>query len=1010
MSTNTQSPLEAAQTAYDEYLKTFYFKLNMGDLESEVSPPLKVKQGAIQLRLYRYGLFYEEAEQTTINPGGPMPEDLPEVERFKYVKTTLNKGYVYIMDEQNPDLWYEYQTLGEGKLRPIIWDQNKDEKGAWSDVRHSSKEHDPSDQLIFKEDSVLWVAYSPVQWSVAYHKQIKQDAKLRAQRMTKVECRGFAQDEKAEADIVPYDQMTASFKAKDHGFIEAFNTTKTTLDFDNKGALEQDENATKNDLFITLHDPWGCAYDIFEHLGQCNLEHRTLIDAILRGEDPKHQALVQLALFTLNYVYKDKESIKRYSANIAPKDKEKYPDIAYTQAESFYSPTGNFTTTEHVSVTTLGQDGADLEKIYGILGGEERRQTRKKVQEARESFGTFIQTDYFRTFFNDFKDNTQESKLEWHHDFLAFLEELMIAPEESERILEPSSTHKNTLSEPDTWQKLVFDLVNEPDCEYNQEQINQSTKGIINQFWGVVLKDWEIRKKQALLTQTINGKAVTNMQEVVSILCEDINGRFFNKGQTKFRVDNKKLSLILGEHNIAINLERVKLKTRNAGNVAVLYLPESQVALRTSIEGKKIIDLPVTRQVELKGIQKSLNNFNKATAHLLDSPYFNAFLGGLQLLCLQEVIGDVKAGSGNRVKSYIDLAATTSGITEAVLKVQAGIVKNLGTEPSRLLKGKIQFAGAATGYLAAGSCIFDGVLAFMHRDQDAGGAYVAAGVAFGVSTTFTSVLPGLAIAGPIGLLTAALGFALLITAYALTDTEIQKYFKYYILSNDLPFPKNENESPTEYAQRILENKEALMGKRPSEQALNQWMDPEAALKSFYDLIVCTQITFHSKAVATEMKTFASTTSPVIFSFTHITSRFLVELSFQQFFKLGSDQSVCETHAYFFPKGIKKGNEEDAGSNFPWEAAYNEKQIPVVKIDVSLNKDKMKKIKNKSQLLVLVRIVNSGTDLPSFPLSWQQYRYIAAYIDLHDINDLSTIKTKEVRIDTMDNLLNPRLWK
>ena len=136
----------------------------------------------------------------------------------------------------------------------------------------------------------------------------------------------------------------------------------------------------------------------------------------------------------------------------------------------------------------------------------------------------------------------------------------------------------------------------------------------------------------------------------------------------------------------------------------------------------------------------------------------------------------------------------------------------------------------------------------------------------------------------------------------------------------------------------------------------------------------------------------------------------IELSFQQFFKLGSDQSVCETHAYFFPKGIKKGKEEDAGRNFHWEAAYNEQQIPVVKIDVALTKDKVKKIKNKSQLLVLVRIVNSGTDLPSFPLSWQQYRYIAAYIDLHDINDLSTIKTKEVRIDTMDNLLNPKLWK
>src|SRR5690554_6353062 len=120
-----------------------------------------------------------------------------------------------------------------------------------------------------------------------------------------------------------------------------------------------------------------------------------------------------------------------------------------------------------------------------------------------------------------------------------------------------------------------------------------------------------------------------------------------------------------------------------------------------------------------------------------------------------------------------------------------------------------------------------------------------------------------------------------------------------------------------------------------------------------------------------MKTFDCTISRVTLSFTQSTSRFLVELSFQQFFKLGSDRSVCEIHAYFFPNGIRIGNQDDAGSNFPWEAAYNEKQIPVVKIDVSLNKDKMKKIKNKSQLLVLVRIVNSGTDLPSFPLSWQQ---------------------------------------
>ena len=140
-------------------------------------------------------------------------------------------------------------------------------------------------------------------------------------------------------------------------------------------------------------------------------------------------------------------------------------------------------------------------------------------------------------------------------------------------------------------------------------------------------------------------------------------------------------------------------------------------------------------------------------------------------------------------------------------------------------------------------CLWDGVLAFNKRDDDAAIAWGLAGVAFGVSTAAgiwgSSIF---ILSGPVGWIALGLGFGLVALANIFTDSALEHYFKFFLLSDHQKLEIGDN-SPMDYNRLIYKNKEILVDS-DDEDIKNTLMHPEDALATLYDLTVCTSINYY----------------------------------------------------------------------------------------------------------------------------------------------------------------------
>lgn len=120
-----------------------------------------------------------------------LPDAINKLAHFSPIVTTANPGYLYIINETHPDLWYEYKINADGRFSPVYWDRDdNNENGEYKDIRYASLQVD--DEKVFKRDgSVLWAAYSVVQWSADYSQSLRTNAAKREQRMQKIICDPF---------------------------------------------------------------------------------------------------------------------------------------------------------------------------------------------------------------------------------------------------------------------------------------------------------------------------------------------------------------------------------------------------------------------------------------------------------------------------------------------------------------------------------------------------------------------------------------------------------------------------------------------------------------------------------------------------------------------------------------------------------------------------------------------------------------------------------------------------
>ncbi len=155
----------------------------------------------------------------------------------------------------------------------------------------------------------------------------------------------------------------------------------------------------------------------------------------------------------------------------------------------------------------------------------------------------------------------------------------------------------------------------------------------------------------------------------------------------------------------------------------------------------------------------------------------------------------------------------------------------------------------------------------------------------------------------IGLIAAGVGLGLVVLANLLTDTDLEYYFKHFLLSDRLAFAMQANELPHKYAARLYENRKQLLGDDPEEDDVKLLMNPYDAQVQLFDLLVCTSMKFiPEKSQTTYFKSGVSGMSMIPYTSSIVEYySFRIEMQFMQFLEIDSN---IDHQAFLYLKGIR----------------------------------------------------------------------------------------------------------
>lgn len=1068
---------------FNQVVEEYFFEVEVGGLKSQCSPILEAIKPDIELHFYRYGLFPERCkDQSKDNPpllfnaNGEQVEKLqevkpanaPEVEGFFYGRTWLNSGYLYLFDARDEDLWYEFQVDATGGYLPVLWSENKKD-GYYTNKRTAKGKW--RDSLIFSQGTELWVAYSPVQWSVDYLSALRKSEERQNKRMQKVLCTGFKCDDKDQgSDILPFDYMEAAFwdheKGPKHWFNSRIQRGKSGFELDQNN----DNSAIKEDMHISLHDPVGCALDINQELGETNLAFKALVESIQSGQpvsyikeklrnldfeipvvNSDHYYLFTLAQMCHQMVYSNRAKTEQFdggkpgvnfgdthfprelAAQEAADRRLKaqrienrrysdgygtgYANVGRAMQESMTR------SNNRISQEILIGYGLDRQKVEGLLGLEDRKDLAAQIEELRTALGQFLQSKYLKSLPDDYLHNTEPLKLEGDSLLSTILSNLFVAPGDMDRHLRLPQQQKVE----DNWQHWILALL-DPDCkrtdvaqtgiksqapDYEQmdplhalasggqklEKGMESEMNIAAKLAIVTDASLGFLSKQIFDTKLSGGKTYRTVQEIKTFFVNRLSNRKFD-GRPVFVLRRDEIFVQLNAFGYDLDPTYVKVAP-DLGNKNKLRIYSDSEKVHIHTEGMvNYIDLPVHGEEELTKGQLKLQKLNHKAERVLNSTSFNRVVAGLQTVNLMVTLGGLTKAESESEKYKYSLAflGVATDLTEAVINLQKARIKPIvgkGITVDVLTK-RANLFGAIGGFITAGICIWDAVDAFKERDVDAGIAWAGAGVAFGVATAMTKVFTGVAFAGPIGAVAAGVGFGLVILAMHLSDSELEHYFKHFLLSDRVAFPKKANECPATYAARIIANRQRLMGKSAKEDNLSALMNPYDALASYLDLIVCPYMTFIPGAKLPE--------EPII-----ALRRCTIKMEFYQVFKFPGEQ--MDWQVYLYPLGMRKGNALKLRPGLDYSVFSNQGEQHILYASIDLSEEAVEYLTELSELLFMIRLENDlNTNLP-FPYDRQdEQRYLAAYTHLGwGSTQFLFSKTKNVKVDYRDKLLNFKNW-
>ena len=756
-------------------------------------------------------------------------EGLPELDNFYHSKTSLNQGYIYLINKNKPNEYFELYVHINGDLQHINWDYSKNigSDGKVLDVRVPDSSDKIRAKRIDPPGKELWVAYSIAQWSREYHEMMINDEELRKKRMKLIKCDPLKKDEERtpsenyELAPVPYYKAYAVYADKQDIRIRDMHQTLEDIHLDEKKEDKNGNNDEYQDLFFVLDDPLGMAQDVADVLNVAHDKHRATVESMQTGES-------EAAIF--NRLQTKPDAISKFITT----EYGQQANALFTNALTLY----NFIHNTNKDIKDKFEDDVDFDKINKILGFEYRAKQRERIATVRNDYLEIIKSEYYKTAFVDGLRGSDQDTFESRSIIASQLSLLTEHPQHKDRFIDPNYQYKGNK---DTgFENFITNSVNNNDEHYqlfskeiNIDSLTQSTIALKSGFklsrraikslkdvttaytrQAYLVKDTEILSKTIKAFKDSNGWNIKiNTNALDKALAETNSGLF---------------PLLLEKEGVLFGEKGKILKIRTSKHIAKQAAKTKSLTLQTQGLGSKT---------------------SKLLKEILDSPHFRKWMAGIELV--NTIIKVKSFYNKDSLKNFIGLTGSTASLTSAVLSYKEASLKVAGASDDIIITiGRVgRVAGLVGSSISAGMCFVDMTASFKVNDNDTAvvwgltglvsTALFIEGIAYTVSWNTLVTSSGLAAgAGATGILSGGLTIVLSIAYFGgialaiyLTDTPLEKFIKNNILSKENPW-NSKTTVPYVYVKELEANKNDLV-----DNEVSRWRDFIVASDDLYDLLI-----------------------------------------------------------------------------------------------------------------------------------------------------------------------------
>ena len=805
----------------------YYFTVEAKGADIKQSSSLPIRKKGIYLHFLRFGFLLqnnaqgqgekEYQEATVYEPATPQTiefdgekaylidgvealqvEGLSGFEHFDLVRTGLNEGYLYLIND-NPnatDAFREVEVDSLGKLRYLIEEGHKDE--AYEDVRVFTNNTPASDYLIVEEGTKYWIAYSHVQWHYKYLKEMLTDERKRKKRMQLIECKGIeAEKDDLANEVKSFRYIKAAFAMGDRRLYHYQNALEQIVE-DEKRQKEANAPEVYEDLFITLNDPMGCAFDMGIKLRELHTLHQATITSLQTGED-------YFAIFKRMW---DETG----EAPNPPKNSKDYQSLFGTALSLYHLLYSQ--ATEDMGKGLRGY--ANKQRITNVLGTGVRGYYHEAIEKVRKDFCTLLSCDYFKKHLKFFTEDLRCVYLGKYFlsNLLTLLQEhaqdkdrYIDLPEDYKGNNEP---HIDRFFEEVTKEGSVFDkiLSRETPPELFIEHGDFLSFNTTRDLTISVVKVSE--SVAEAFAKHCHRKASTAVM-LKYVLALPYKGRVVYQLKAMEMREFDRKGLYIDDRELVFN----KYGKSDKGLMHISTgksLEESQ-----AIAESKRVELPFTHKTE-----KFIND-------IINHPRFRAFMISLDVISLG--VSTVKLAKEPSTKNIINAGGAGAQLRYSCLRYQEAKKMAQGFTETQIekLPKKVKFWGAVSEGIAIVMCTWDAYDAFKARDVDAGFAWGASAALSSISLLYFLGIVELTFWPITAVVALAFGTAAL--AIYLTDSPLEVFVKHNLLSDEVRFT-TEASYELDYTKALIENKNKLVKKDYA-----QWRNLQTAQDDLYDILL-----------------------------------------------------------------------------------------------------------------------------------------------------------------------------